>query len=100
LCRAFHHLTALIFLRLNLLIVLVVAQIRDELKQKGVTLDDRTRVWQSIDGRRGMIGGGSMPSGGGMGGGGMVPTDRTCHSTPVAFTSPQFSNMPPADTTT
>ena len=47
-------------------------QIRDQLKQKGVTLDDRTRVWQSIDGRRGMIGGGSMS--GGMGGGSMVRT--------------------------
>jgi len=49
-------------------------QIRDELKQKGVTLDDRTRVWQSIDGRRGMIGGGPMA--GGMGGG-TVPTAGT-----------------------
>ena len=35
-------------------------QIRDQLKGMGVTLDDRTRVWQAIDGRRGMIGGGPL----------------------------------------
>ena len=54
----------------RVLIGLPGLQIRDELKQKGVTLDDRTRVWQSIDGRRGMIGGGAMA--GGMGGNSMV----------------------------
>ena len=62
-----------------MLIGLPRLQIRDELKQKGVTLDDRTRVWQSIDGRRGMIGGGAMA--GGMGGGSMVRKPQSASGT-------------------
>lgn len=53
-------------------------RIRNELKQKGVTVDDRTQIWQSIDGRSGpmheygnvVYGAGEGPGSGGGGGGG------------------------------
>ena len=57
--------------------------IRDQMRARGVRLDDRSKTWQSDDGRSGtfgdgggggMMGGGGGYGGGGYGGGGGEPT--------------------------